>query len=126
MVHAQADPRDLCPNGTGGKRLSSGAFTESSDGGMSVDIESWMIADGLGQLHYVTDASQGAVRLNVGELRKLGLKVGFDPDGGHQHHGSVWGLGGPKQRRRVAALALTSKRLRENRRPVEGRRRRPT
>jgi hypothetical protein len=89
--------------------LSSGAYTESNDGGMSVDIEEWILTAGLPALHYVTDPAQGAVRLNVGELRKLGLKVGWDPDGGHIHHGAVWGLGGPKQRRRVGKLATTLK-----------------
>jgi hypothetical protein len=32
---------------TGKHRIASGAFSESSGGGMSVDIEEWMAADGL-------------------------------------------------------------------------------
>ncbi len=104
-VIRHTNPHDLCDDG--GKRLSSGAYTESSDGGMSVDIEEWMTADGLSLLHYVVDPAQGATRLPVSELRKLGLKIGWDPDGGHNHHGLVWGLGGPKQRKRVAKLAVT-------------------
>lgn len=107
-VVRHTDPHDLCDNGQGGKRLASGAYSESRDGGMSVDIEEWMTADGLPQLHYVTDSSQGATRLNVGELRKLGLQVGWDPDGGHSHHGAVWGIGS-KDRKRIAKIATTLK-----------------
>ncbi|MGB6799448.1 MAG: hypothetical protein WBE48_23520 [Xanthobacteraceae bacterium] len=110
FVIRHTDPHDLCPDGSGGKRISSGAYTESSDSGMSVDIEDWTVAAGLAPLHYITDPSQGAVRLQVGELRKLGLLVGWDPDGGHPHHASVWNLGGPKQRKRVARLAVTLRR----------------
>ena len=75
-------------------RVSSGAYSESTVAGarcgMSVDIECWMAADGLSSLHYVADPSHGATRLRVGDLRKLGMKVGWDPDNGHRHHGAVW------------------------------------
>lgn len=100
-------PRDLCLDG-GVMRLASGAFSESSGGGMSVDIEEWMIRDGVDPLNYVTDPTHGAVRLNVGELRKLGLQVGWDPDDAHPYHGGVWGIGnGSKRKRRVQKLATT-------------------
>jgi hypothetical protein len=98
-------PQDLCID-AGRKRLSSGAFSESTGGGMSVDIEEWMRADGLDPLHYVMDATHGAVRLNVGELRKLGFQVGWDPDNAHPHHGGVWGIGnGSKRKKRVHKIA---------------------
>ena len=104
-------PQDLCDDGDG-KRLNSGAFSESTGGGMSVDIEEWMRADGLDPLHYVTDPTHGAVRLRVGDLRKLGLKVGWDPDDAHRHHGAVWGIGNrPRRRRRVLEIATTLKKL---------------
>jgi hypothetical protein len=102
-------PQDLAPEGDE-KRLSSGAFSESEGGGMSVDIEEWMEADGLDPLHYLTDAAHGAVRLNVGELRKQNLQVGWDPDDAHPHHGGVWGIGnGSKRKRRVREIAITLK-----------------
>jgi hypothetical protein len=106
-------PNDLCPVDTDPTklRLSSGAFSESSDGGMSVDLEEWMTADGLTTLHYITDPSHGAVRINVGRLRALGFKVGWDPDSGHKHHGCVWGINGPKKRKRIAPLAVTLKKV---------------
>lgn len=105
-------PQDLCRNvDTGERRLSSGAFCESGDevGGMSVDIEEWMAADGLAPLHYVTDPSHGAVRLNVAELRALGFQVGWDPlVGTNLHHGEVWGIGnGSGRRRKIANIAET-------------------
>jgi hypothetical protein len=92
------------------RRVQSGAYSESSDrhGGMSVDIEEWMIADGLDLLHYVQDASHGAKRINVGELRAQGFQVGWDPEPGNSHHGAVWGIGnGSKRKRRVGSLAVT-------------------
>ena len=77
---------------------------------MSVDIEEWMAADGLDPLHYVTDPTHGAVRIMVGELRKLGFQVGWDPDNSHLHHGAVWGIGnGSKRKRKVLAIAGTIK-----------------
>ncbi len=103
-------PHDLCDDETGTKkRLSSGAFSESSDGGMSVDIEEWMLADGLDQLQYVTELGHGAVRLRVGDLRATALLVGWDPDGGHPYHGAVWGIRTPKKRKRILGLSVTLK-----------------
>jgi hypothetical protein len=102
-------PHDLHPDHAAGLvRVSSGAYSESSDGGMSVDIESWMIADGLDSLHYVAGA-EGATRLRVGDLRRLGMQVGWDPDSGHRHHGCVWGIKGSSARKKVARLATTLK-----------------
>jgi hypothetical protein len=54
--------------------------------------ECWMTNDGLASLDYVTDPTHGATRLSVGFLRSLGMKVGWDPDNGHQHHGAVWDI----------------------------------
>src|ERR1700730_13454535 len=80
-VIRHTNPNDLTFDAAlGGMRLSSGAFSESSDGGMSVDIEEWMIADGLASLHYLTNPVEGAVRIGVGALRQLGYQVGWDPD----------------------------------------------
>ncbi len=97
-------------------RLTSGAFSESRDGGMSVDIEEWMLVANLDILHYVGNPDHGAVRLNVGSLRALGLKVGWDPDTGHEHHGAVWGIRGGSSRRKIYSLA-------ERIRPAAGERR---
>jgi hypothetical protein len=90
-------------------RVSSGAYTESKEGGMSVDIESWMLADGLQQLHYVS-ADEGARRFRVGDLRAMGMMVGWDPDGGHYHHGAVWNVpGSTSGRRRIRDMAVLIK-----------------
>jgi hypothetical protein len=60
--------------------------------------------------HYVVDPTHGAVRLSVGELRKLGFQVGWDPDNAHPHHGAVWGIGnGSKRKKKVMAIANTIK-----------------
>lgn len=96
-------PNDLTPDGAGGLRLNSGAYSESSDGGMSVDCAELMLASGLNELAYVADRTHGAVKIRVGDLRALGLQVGFDPQAHNPHHCSVWGLG-VKQRKKVARL----------------------
>jgi hypothetical protein len=103
VPHDHAEIDDDCyvirhiipPNDLHLGRVSSGAFSESTVAGircgMSVDIECWMIKDGLEPLYYVRDPAHGATRLRVGYLRALGMKVGWDPDNGHKHHGAVWG-----------------------------------
>jgi hypothetical protein len=100
-------PQDLHPDPVKQvTRISSGAYSESSDGGMSVDILRWMIEDRLHELYYLPDETMGATKIRVGELRAMGLQVGWDPDGGHPHHGAVWGI---KQthRRKIARVAIT-------------------
>src|SRR5690348_4698189 len=79
-------PQDLHPDTAKGLvRVSSGAYSESSDGGMSVDILRWMAEDGLDECHYLADETVGATRIRVGDLRAVGLQVGWDPDEGHSH-----------------------------------------
>ena len=104
-------PQDLCDD-DGGKRLSSGAFSESEGRGMSVYIEEWMKVDGLDPLHYIPDPTHGAVRLTVGDLRRQNLQVGWDPDDAPPHHGGVWGIGnGSKRKRRVLEIATSLKQV---------------
>jgi hypothetical protein len=97
-------------------RVSSGAYTESKEGGMSVDVERWILADGLPQLHYVS-AAEGARRIRVGDLRADGMMVGFDPDGGHPHHGAVWNVPGSRSGRRRIHAQATLLKLAENEDP---------
>jgi hypothetical protein len=86
--------------------LTSGAFSESSDSGMSVEIEEWLTAAGLDLFTHLPNEEFGAVRLSVGQLRQLGFQVGWDPDTGHDQHGAVWGIGnGSKRRRKIKAIA---------------------
>jgi hypothetical protein len=100
-------PHDLHPEPeTQVVRVASGAYSESSDGGMSVDLTRWMIDDGMNELDYLRDDMEGATKIRVGDLRALGLKVGFDPDGGHPHHGAVWGIRGT-HRRKIMRAAIT-------------------
>jgi hypothetical protein len=102
-------PQDVVPDSEPGKkRLGSGAYSESSDGGMSVDHEEWLIADHLTALNYVTDLRDGATRLTVGELRALGFQVGWDPLPENPHHCAVWGIGnGSKRKKRIHKIGKT-------------------
>jgi len=67
------------------------AFKSSSTPywGMSVDIECLMLADGVNPKKRVP-AGSGAVRLNTGEVRGLGLLVGKNPTQTNKYHGEVW------------------------------------
>jgi hypothetical protein len=101
-------PFDLHPESEDVTRVASGAYSASDDGGMSVDIQGWMHEDHLDDLFYLPDETQGATRIRVGELRALGLKVGWDPDNGHAHHGAVWGIK-TTHRKKIARKAGTLK-----------------
>lgn len=88
----------------GCKRLSSGAFSESSrpPGGMSVDLERLMANDGLPSLGRLPHPSFGAVRLVAGDMRALGHRVGSDPLPHNPYHGAIWNIGkGKKARKRI-------------------------
>lgn len=100
-------PQDLHPDlAKNVVRVSSGAYSESSDGGMSVDILRWMADGSLDECHYLPDETAGATKIRVGDLRAMGLQVGWDPDSGHQHHGAVWGIK-QSHRKKIARIAIT-------------------
>ena len=90
------------------RRIASGAFSQSSDGsGMSVDIEAWMIEDGLEPTHYITEPDHGAVRISVGSLRAMGFRVGWAPEPSNPHHAAVWGITSSSHRKHVRNMAET-------------------
>lgn len=75
-------------------RISSQAYKPSSgpNGGMSIDLEQSIIDAGLVPGEFVTNPRWvGAVIFNVGDLRNLGFRVGYDPLDENPHHGEVWG-----------------------------------
>ncbi|MBB4257304.1 hypothetical protein [Bradyrhizobium sp. CIR3A] len=74
---------------------------------MSVDIIRWMAEEGLDECYYLADENVGATKIRVGDLRAMGLMVGWDPDAGHKHHGAVWGIKDQKRRRRISKAAIT-------------------
>lgn len=88
-------------NDNGDKRISSAAFKESSRnapyGGMSVDIESLVVADGIAPASRAGE-EEGLVRLPAEDMRNLGFKVGSDPIANdpeypdNPYHGEVWGI----------------------------------
>jgi len=77
---------------------------------MSVDIEEWMIEDGLSPIHYIEIPTYGAVRISVWQLRVMGFLVGRFPQPGNPHHGAVWGITSSSHRKHVCAIAMTLKR----------------
>lgn len=90
------------PMEDGRRRLSSGAFSPTKKArdpyqGMSGDLLRHLIEDGRSPDSRMRAEHAGAVKLRVGELRRLGLKVGFDPThSGDRYHVAVWGLVGTK------------------------------
>jgi hypothetical protein len=78
----------------GGNRISSSAFNPSSgpNGGLSVDIQKKIEQAGVDAREFVTKPPWiGSIRFTAGQLRVLGLKIGYDPLPENPHHGEVWG-----------------------------------
>lgn len=80
-------------------RISPKAYNKSSGPkeGMSVDIERLIVGAGVNPQEYVTTpVFTGSVALRAGDVRALGLWVGYDPiEGVHYvpdnpYHGEVW------------------------------------
>jgi hypothetical protein len=93
----------------GRRRLSSMAFRPSSgpNGGMSVDLESLIQADGLDPRTFVTSPGWvGSIAFSVGALRGEGLQVGYHPVPDNKYHGEVWGATRRPQQRRLQELAV--------------------
>jgi hypothetical protein len=82
--------------GQKGKRISSAALRFSSPEedpycGMSVDVEPFMIADGVdARRHVTTPQFVGSIALQVSSLRSRQLSVGHDPLPENKYHGAVW------------------------------------
>lgn len=77
-----------------GRRISTMLFRASSgpNGGMSVDLQSEIEKDGHDATEYVTTPRFfGSVRLQAGQYRGLGFRVGADPIPTNEYHGEVWG-----------------------------------
>ena len=75
-------------------RISSKAYSPSSglDSGLSVDIESLIVAAGLQPQQYVVNPIfTGAVVFAAKDIRSLGLWIGYEPLAGNPHHGEIWG-----------------------------------
>lgn len=95
----------LVPDGTGGRRLSKGAFSPSSEErdpyrGMSTEILELMLNDGLSPTERKPQDHEAVVTLNVEALRSLGLMVGHDPiDEVNPYHAGVWGITRALQKR---------------------------
>ena len=94
-------------------RISSMAYSTSSgqNGGMSVDIESLIVKDGINPEDFVTNNQYPAsVSFTAEQIRALGLLLGSDPTPDNPYHGQVWkgssaGRFTPSQARRLSQAA---------------------
>jgi hypothetical protein len=93
------------------RRISSKAFSPSTNGGMSVDIEKLILAAGLDPRQYVTTPKYiGSVAFSAGSARAAKLFVGYDPLPENPFHGEVWGNPRPDrftgtQKKKLAAAS---------------------
>jgi len=101
----------LIPNSDGHIGVSSAAFSGSSKErdryqGMSVDILELLVQDNVEIPSRMPPGHEGAVKIQVGKLRGLGLKVAPDPsrDQG-PYHASVWGIGN-SHRRKIKSICV--------------------
>jgi hypothetical protein len=75
------------------RRVSSKAYTKSAGlkEGMSVDIESLLVAAGIDPKGFVTTPVYiGSVAFSAISIRNLHLWIGFDPVPNNAFHGQVW------------------------------------
>lgn len=84
-----------------GKRLSSVAWEPSSElnGGVSVVLESLLIADELNIPEFITSSRYPAsIKMNVGSIRQHNFQVGYDPVkdepsiSDNPYHCQIWGV----------------------------------
>jgi len=101
--------KQIVLDGKGQRRISSLAFNPSTgpNGGMSVDLEAFIIAQRRDPHAFVTTPVwMGSVCFTAGALRAERLQVGYDPLPDNDCHGEVWGLTGKRaQRRRLQSMA---------------------
>jgi hypothetical protein len=109
IVIRRISEKQIVLDRAGQRRISSIAFKPSSgvNGGMSVDIESFIVANGHDPLTFVTTPVwKGSVSFVVELLRRETLQVGYDPVPDNDCHGEVWGARTRGQWRRVQELAV--------------------
>jgi len=101
----------LVTDASGTWRLSSAAYSPSSDGFVSVDLEQLLIQDQLTSLfmYPAVNRSVAAASHKVSLLRTLGLDVIHDPITKNWYHGGISGIknstAGKRIRRQLAASA---------------------
>jgi len=81
------------PKVASGKRISSLAFKASSgvNGGMSVNLKALIELMDLNPYEYVTNANwPGSIMMQVGGLRAISVKVGYDPLLDNPCHCELW------------------------------------
>lgn len=98
-------------------RITSAAFKESQQnapyGGMSIEIESLLVADGIAPENRA-HVKSGIVRLISADMRNLGFEVGSDPIKNHPevsdnpYHGEVWGITKGMKKRAIKQAVLES------------------
>lgn len=80
----------------GRQRVSTAALDPSSKErdqyrGLSIDIESFIVEDGLDPLAFVsTPQFTGAIAFTVNAFRSRSFLVGYDPRAENPYHGAVW------------------------------------
>ncbi|WP_300395131.1 hypothetical protein [Henriciella sp.] len=95
IIIRRIDPNEhIVPDdNTGGERISSKAFSASSgdEGGMSVDVEKLIVADGVEPMDFVTTPRfTGSVYFIAESIRERELMIGYEPIEGNPYHGEVW------------------------------------
>jgi len=109
-VIRRVSPHHLVPDPkvAGGRRLSTKAFTASTEvnGGMSVDLQALIEEAGLDAKAFVISPRWvGAVRFTAGALRGEGLQIGYDPRPDNPYHGEAWGTFTKALKHRLLGLA---------------------
>lgn len=108
VVIRRISDKQIVFDGNGQRRISSIAYKPSSrpPGGMSIDIEPFIVAKALNPKEYVTTPVwMGSVWFLVETLRADSLLVGYDPLPTNDAHGEVWGADTRPQWRKLQRVA---------------------
>ena len=95
-VIRRISPEWIVTSSDGKRRISTAAFDPSSKErdpycGLSIDIEHFIVADGLDAQAYVsTPQFTGAIAIEVSKFRTRNFLVGYDPSDDNPYHGAVW------------------------------------
>lgn len=101
-------PEHVTPDGRGGLRISSGAFTPKSDGTSSVDLEEALLLIGNGPMPLSPPVARtvGMVAHLVETYRGVGYEVAHRPLDGRYCHGAAYPINLSNSQIRRAARAL--------------------
>lgn len=108
VIRTIRSPDHVVKDSTGKWRLSSGAYSPTDDGLVSIDLEQLLVEDELDALfmYPALDRNVAAASHSVLSLRELNLDVVHDPMPRNWYHGGISGISTKAIQRKLAKSAM--------------------